>query len=1051
VYARPLPPTIALVPPPAPFGPYDLLERVSVGGMAEIFRARIRATGAICAVKRMLPEVAFDDEFVAMFHDEARLAQLLDHPNLCPSIGVGRVDDEPYLALQFVDGLDLRALLDRHAARGAGSLPLGFVVAVALGVLAGLAYAHGRKDEHGRSLGLVHRDVSPQNVIVGFDGSVKLIDFGVAYAEEKLSKTRVGAVKGKFGYVAPEQIRGEPVDARADVYAVGVVTWELLTGRRLFLGEGERLVLARLREDAPPGPRSIAPHVPDDLEHITMRALARDPDGRWPSAIAMASELQRFARAPGLSWDREAVSAFMRRTFGTAGAAAPLPSNLVDRLETNSRDRVIAPNPRLSVSSAQEQLMSDNKGSDLDVFEGLAKKGGGESRRPVGVAPPPPPPSRSVPPAPPPRRAATLIGTGMAGMNIPGLPPPPPASGAGLPPPPPSSNPGLPPPPAAAGPGLPPPPPSSNQGLPPPPPAATSPGLPPPPPAAAGAGLPPPPPGAAGGPRISTPPIAPPPSRSGLPQTPSALRSSSTNARGATVDMDWDDEDEATHIYDNKEVVAAVADKGRGSAPLPPPPAAGRKPTSMNIAAPLPPPPGRPSDRPLPPPPSRAPGARGPLSRPGTPPPPVPPASNPNLAALAATAVALPPPPTPSRPAPVPAAPAALASAAPAEAPSIAPRPAVEATQLIQQPKKGGSMGLVVGALLVAAAAGVGAFFWMSSRPGKVVVNVEVKSEGKSAKAPVKVLFDDAEKCTDTTCTIPEVKPGTHVVKAVSGDFEQKVVVNVEPGRDAVANLTLEVATKKTILKITAKQDGVKVSIDGGDAKTLPFDGEVKPGKYTLKFTGGDKYKSKEQIVTVDEGATQKIEDVKLALAKIPVKFTFDVKDAKAVVTDGKDKLEVSSDKPVELDASKAWTVTATAPGEKELTQPINFGDNESLTVDLKWKTEVATAPTTTATTAPTTTATAPTVKPTATATATATTAPTTSTGDGTLFINTLPASNCAVNGAPKGHTPITITVPAGTYSVKCVAKDGEDTLSKTTSATVKGGAKSTVVLKLRD
>jgi serine/threonine-protein kinase len=1019
VYARSLPIRQPLVSPPSPFGPYDLLERVSVGGMAEIFRARERATGAICAVKRILPEFADDDEFVAMFHDEAKIARLLDHPNLCPGLGEGKVDYEHYIALQFVDGLDLRALQDRLRPH---PLPIELAIAVSLGVLAGLEYAHTRKDPHGRSLGLVHRDVSPQNVIVGFDGSVKLIDFGVAYADDKLSKTRVGAVKGKFGYVAPEQVRGEPVDPRADVFSVGVLLWEMLTSRRLFEGEGERIVFARLRDEALPGPCTFAAQVPRDVEHITMRALARDASDRWTSASAMASALQSFASASRLIWDQEEVSAFMRRSFG-GDAAKQKPSELRPRPVSNSR---------VSDSSAQEQLMSDNKGSDLDVFEGLAKKGGGESRRPAGVAPPPPPTSRSVPPPPPPARAraATLIGTGMAGLGL----PPPVSSSPGLPPPPVSSSPGLPPPPAAAAPGLPPPPP--------PPPSASL---------GSGVGLPPPPPGA--GPRLSTPPIAPPPSRSGLPQSPSALRSSRGSARGATVDMDWDDEDEATHIYDNKEVLQAVATKtGAPPAPLPPPPAAGRKATSMNIAAPLPPPPGRPSDRPLPPPPSRGPTSRGPLSRPGTPPPPVAPQQNANLAAFAATAVASAPMPvrvpTPP-PAPVP---AALSAMAPAETPSM--RPPAEATQVIQPAKKSSGLGLVIGGLLVAAAAGVGAFFWMSNRPGKVVVNVDVKSEGKSAKAPITVLFDNAEKCTDTNCTISDVKPGTHVVKAVSGDFEQKVVVNVEPGRDAVANLTLEIVSKKTVLKITGKQDGLKVSIDNGEAKKLPFEDEVKPGKHTLKFTGGDKLKSKEQTVTIEEGSTQKLDDVKLALTAIPVKFSFDTKDAKAVVTDGSKKIDVTDDKPIELDPSKTWTVTASAPGQKDLTQPINFGDSDAVSVDLKWKTEVAPVPSTTAT-APTATATTTaTTKPTV--TATATTKPTTTAepaagGDGTLFINTLPGSNCAVNGAPKGHTPITMTVPAGTYSVKCVAKDGEDTLMKSTSASVKAGAKATVVLKLRD
>src|SRR5689334_15423830 len=188
--------------------------------MAEIFRARDRDSGQVCAVKRILPEIAEDDEFVRMFRDEARLARLLDHPNICRILDLGRVDSTYFLALQYVHGHDLRTLFDRMASRG-DSIPLGFVLHVLQQVCEGLEYAHKKKDASGKPLNLVHRDVSPQNVLVGFDGEVKLIDFGIAKSSIKMSKTQVGTVKGKYAYMSPEQVRGLPLDHRSDIFSLG--------------------------------------------------------------------------------------------------------------------------------------------------------------------------------------------------------------------------------------------------------------------------------------------------------------------------------------------------------------------------------------------------------------------------------------------------------------------------------------------------------------------------------------------------------------------------------------------------------------------------------------------------------------------------------------------------------------------------------------------------------------------------------------------------------------------------------------------------------------
>jgi serine/threonine protein kinase len=997
------------------FGHYDLLDRVNVGGMAEIFRARERESGAICAVKRILPEVAEDEEFVRMFRDEARLARLLDHPNICRILDLGRIDTTYFLALQYVDGHDLRTLFDRQA-RLQEHIPLGFLLHVLIRVCEGLDYAHKKRDQNGRSLALVHRDVSPQNVLVGFDGDVKLIDFGIAKSSMKLNKTQVGTIKGKYAYMSPEQVRGLPLDHRSDIFSLGICTWELLTLKRLFASDNEMLIMERVKDAELIPPRRINPAVPVEVERITMKALARDVDDRYQSAADLKADLQAFAYAADLKWGREDVAQYMRRTFAQDPAGANGASAAPGLGEGRAKEGAMNGNSTQlpgtkPVASAQELVMADNKGSDLDVFEGLANKPT-STRRPQSSAVPPPPVSqRSVPPPPaPPRRAATQMGIGMP------LPP--------------TSAPPL-----------------------------TAP------------------------PRTSTPPIAPPPSRAPSGMIPAQARSSSgpmptapagsanvgSAPRGAMVDMDWDDEDEKTHVYD-KDVVKDLARAGMqvppGSLPTPRPPAppGGLKSTMMGMSPPLPPPSRAPggmtSDRPLPPPPPSKPPSRGsiPTSTPfgGQAPPP--------MGNMAATL------PLPSSPpgggfgfgtpaplqnplaqtnvqiAPQPPQPVSGPQFVPQIQPSTSapPRP-VEATQVIR-PKSSGSTGLIIGALFFAAAAGVGAYLYASQRPGNIVVNVD-------AKAPkgtdVVVSIDGVETCKDTTCRA-EVKPGAHIVKVVIGETSTQKAVTVEPGKDLVVPLTIEVAAPtKTVLKITSAQAGVKVAIDDGDPEPLPLtDDAIKPGKHHLKFTGGSKLKPLEQDVTVTEGDTKVIDDVKLAstLTAVKMKFAIATKGAKVQLVDGDKKQDVTDGKTIELDPAKSYTVTATANGYEDYSQKLDLGDSDTqdFKVELTEKSKTAPPPVNTApppvyTAPPTVTTTKPPVEPPSTG------------GDGTLFINTLPKSNCVVNGTPRGSVPITLKLPPGNYSVTCVAKDGEEVLKKSGSATVKAGEKSTVVLKLRD
>ncbi|HUL60951.1 MAG TPA: serine/threonine-protein kinase [Anaeromyxobacteraceae bacterium] len=278
-----------------PYGKYLLLDRVAIGGMAEVWAATLRegAPGRLVALKRILPTLAEDREFLTMFLDEARIVVQLQHPGIVPVLELGRQGETYYMALEYVPGVTLRALLDRERAAGR-RLPVWLAAHVAWRVCDALDYAHRRRDLGGAPLHVVHRDVSPANVLLGFDGGVRVIDFGIAQAA--IRTRREGQVlRGKFGYMSPELVRGLPVDRRADVFAVGAVLHEMLTGVKLFTGESELAVLERIRNAEVAPPSATEPGVPRALDAVVLRALAREPEARW----AWASEL-RDALVPWL-------------------------------------------------------------------------------------------------------------------------------------------------------------------------------------------------------------------------------------------------------------------------------------------------------------------------------------------------------------------------------------------------------------------------------------------------------------------------------------------------------------------------------------------------------------------------------------------------------------------------------------------------------------------------------------------------------------------------------------------------------------------------------
>lgn len=288
---------------PRTFGRYVLFDLIGRGGMAEIYLARARtmeAGGArLVVVKQILPELSANAKFADALVQEAKLAARLSHANVAQVHDLGREGGRLFIAMEYVEGLDLNELL-RRCARAKVPLPIEFALLVVMEVLRGLDYAHRRADDDGAPLGIVHRDVSPSNVLVSVDGEVKLCDFGIARANDSTDALSPDAIQGKAGYMSPEHARGEALDGRADVFAAGVILWELLSGRRMYKADKQKgeslLAVARRAEILDLPPRGLP--FEEDLHRIVRTALAVPRDERYASAAAALDELQRYvARA----------------------------------------------------------------------------------------------------------------------------------------------------------------------------------------------------------------------------------------------------------------------------------------------------------------------------------------------------------------------------------------------------------------------------------------------------------------------------------------------------------------------------------------------------------------------------------------------------------------------------------------------------------------------------------------------------------------------------------------------------------------------------------
>ncbi len=302
---------------PQQFGDYHLLEKIATGGMAEVWRARAYGLAGfekILVIKRVLDSLAKDDEFVRLFIDEAKISVQLLHVNIVQVFELGEVNGSYYMALEYVHGLDLARLLARTKSAGGFPIPLGLFVTCE--VLKALQFAHERTSEEGQPLRIVHCDISPQNMLVSYAGEVKITDFGISRAAFQ-SKSLHDVIRGKYAYMSPEQVEGRDLDGRSDIFSLGIVLYEMLTGRRLFKAKTREETIARVRRAEVPSPRAYRPEISEDLEGILLRALQLHPEDRPQNAAEMLEEIGVLMVREGHRATNNDLAAYVRDVVET--------------------------------------------------------------------------------------------------------------------------------------------------------------------------------------------------------------------------------------------------------------------------------------------------------------------------------------------------------------------------------------------------------------------------------------------------------------------------------------------------------------------------------------------------------------------------------------------------------------------------------------------------------------------------------------------------------------------------------------------------------------
>jgi serine/threonine-protein kinase len=350
------------------FGKYTLIDRIAVGGMAEIFLARqagLEGFEKTIVIKRIRPHLSQQKSFVKMFLNEAKLAAQLNHPDIVQIYDLGKIGETYFIAMEYIFGRDMRRIIPKAEGMGI-PFPMVYALKIASSVCEGLYYAHQKTDIYGNPLHIVHRDVTPENIFVSFDGTVKILDFGIAKAANQIEQTRAGEIKGKLSYMSPEQCMGKPLDHRSDLFSLGVVLYEWITGFKLFTGESEVAILKSITDGKIYAPSYFKADIPEAVEHILMKALEKDRDRRYQTAWDMQYDIDQFLSQYEFTPSNIHLSNFLKQLFS-------------DELEEEKK-RLTA---RGAAVIEEEDPMSSQGGAGADVQSlPVRPRGAGEETNP---------------------------------------------------------------------------------------------------------------------------------------------------------------------------------------------------------------------------------------------------------------------------------------------------------------------------------------------------------------------------------------------------------------------------------------------------------------------------------------------------------------------------------------------------------------------------------------------------------------------------------------------------------------------------------------------
>jgi serine/threonine protein kinase len=331
---------------PRAFGPYTLLKRLAVGGMAEIYVAKTAGLGGfekLVAIKLVHPHLSADPHFVRMLVDEAKILVLLTHANVAQVFDLGCIEGTYFISMEFVEGVDVHGL-QKAAARAAEELPIPVCCFLVAEMLNGLDYAHRKRDASGRPLNIVHRDVSPQNVLISHAGEVKLVDFGIAKTSLRVEGTEVGVIKGKYYYMSPEQAWADAIDRRSDVFSTGIVLFEMLTGRMLYSARSIPELIGKVRAAEIPSPVTLRPEIPEALSNIVMKALERDPNARYQNALDFSEALRDYLYETAPAFNASRLAQYVTNLLDKASRVSGDPNAKADetgRLRALTRDEFV--------------------------------------------------------------------------------------------------------------------------------------------------------------------------------------------------------------------------------------------------------------------------------------------------------------------------------------------------------------------------------------------------------------------------------------------------------------------------------------------------------------------------------------------------------------------------------------------------------------------------------------------------------------------------------------------------------------------------------------